>query len=179
LIVGGLAFLFNYGALFLVPCWALFFLLWRPARVHLKFPGPWLALLLLLLGTAPVIVWNWQHDWMGVQYFTTNPELQRPQARMLRNVVDFTVNAAGLWNPIVFAGTLLGGVLCLEAPEGEPLWLYFFAMGAPVFFGYWLCSVQLSVRPGWIVPAVIPLVCLTVAYWYERWRQAGAPLNHG
>jgi 4-amino-4-deoxy-L-arabinose transferase-like glycosyltransferase len=34
----------------------------------LKFPGPWLALLLALLIVSPVFIWNAQHDWISFAY---------------------------------------------------------------------------------------------------------------
>ena len=52
------------------------------------------------------------------------------------------------------------------------LWLYFFCMGAPVFFGYWLYSFHSRILPNWIAPAVVPMFCLMVAYWDERRRIA-------
>ena len=36
----------------------------RPARAHLRRPGPWLALLVFLICTLPVVIWNWQHGWI-------------------------------------------------------------------------------------------------------------------
>ena len=40
-------------------CWALFFALWPPARASIcANPVPWLALLILLLCTLPVVIWN-------------------------------------------------------------------------------------------------------------------------
>src|SRR5258706_4790432 len=40
----GLGFLSKYTELFQLLCWVVFFALWKPARIHLRRPGPWLAL---------------------------------------------------------------------------------------------------------------------------------------
>ncbi|MGH7993910.1 MAG: glycosyltransferase family 39 protein, partial [Limisphaerales bacterium] len=42
----GFGFLSKYTELFQWLCWVVFFGLWRPARLHLRRPGPYLALLL-------------------------------------------------------------------------------------------------------------------------------------
>ena len=42
-------------------CWAIFFFLWKPARIHLRKPGPYLALFIFLLCTLPVLIWNSQN----------------------------------------------------------------------------------------------------------------------
>jgi hypothetical protein len=52
----------------------------------------------------------------------------------------------------------------------NPLLLYFFAMGAPVFLLNFALSFHSNVLPNWIAPSVIPLFCLMVAYWDTRWR---------
>ena len=48
----GLGFLCKYTALYLIACWLLFFLLWKPARVQLRKPGPYLALLIVAVSVA-------------------------------------------------------------------------------------------------------------------------------
>src|ERR1035437_6458704 len=52
LVVGlalGLGFLCKYTAACPIACWAIFFARWPAARVHLRRPGPWLALLIFLV----------------------------------------------------------------------------------------------------------------------------------
>src|SRR5207249_3303591 len=53
-LAAGLGFLCKYTAGYLLVCWALFFIVWPPARAHLKKPGPWLLLLVFALSTLPV-----------------------------------------------------------------------------------------------------------------------------
>ena len=60
----GLGFLSKYTALFQLLCFALFFILWAPARRQLRRPGPYVALAVTALCTLPVIIWNQHHDWV-------------------------------------------------------------------------------------------------------------------
>src|SRR5207253_3039669 len=64
----GLGFLCKYNVLYLLVCWMLFFVLWQPARIHLKKPGPYLALLVVGLCALPVIIWNAQHGWLTARH---------------------------------------------------------------------------------------------------------------
>jgi len=57
----GFGFLSKYTELFQWLCWAVFFWLWRPARPHLKRPGPYLALLVNSVLALPVLIWNAQN----------------------------------------------------------------------------------------------------------------------
>jgi len=57
--------------------------------------------------------------------------------------------------------------------------LYLFCMGAPVFLGYWLYSFHSRILPNWIAVAIVPMLCLMVAYWDERRRLARPFLTVG
>jgi len=180
LVVGlamGLGFLCKYTAACQIACWAIFFALWPAARMHLRKPGPWLALLIFSLCTLPVIIWNAQHGWITIHHVAGNAGLGSPWKPTLRFFRDFLILEVLLLNPIFFVGALWAMFAFWKQPRHKMsgLWLYFFCMGAPVFFGYWLWSFHSRILPNWIAPAVVPMFCLMVAYWDER-RQAGSRL---
>jgi 4-amino-4-deoxy-L-arabinose transferase-like glycosyltransferase/membrane-associated phospholipid phosphatase len=178
LVVGlamGLGFLCKYTAACQMVCWVIFFALWPAARAHLRRPGPWLALLIFLVCTTPVIIWNAQHGWITVHHVAGNAGLGSPWKPTIRYFGDFLFAEAGLLNPVFFIGALWAMFAFWKRRRARPLWLYFFCMGAPVFLGYWLYSFHSRILPNWIAPAVVPMFCLMVAYWDERQR-AGSRL---
>jgi 4-amino-4-deoxy-L-arabinose transferase-like glycosyltransferase/membrane-associated phospholipid phosphatase len=180
----GLAFLSKYSALYQVVCWAVFFALWPPARVHLRRRGPWLALLTMLLCTVPVLVWNAQHGWVTLGHLADNASLHQRWKPTLGFWMEFTGAEFGLLNPVFLVAALwamakfwkqvppASGSLARPA-EGQRrgLMLYLFSMGAPVFLGHWLYTLYSRVQPNWIAPAVVPMFCLMVLYWEQRWRE--------
>jgi 4-amino-4-deoxy-L-arabinose transferase-like glycosyltransferase/membrane-associated phospholipid phosphatase len=175
LIVGlamGLGFLCKYSALYQIVCWVVFFALCPAARVHLRRPGPWLALLIFSLCTLPVVIWNWQHGWTTVHQVAGDAGLHSQWKPTLRYFWDFSYSELALLNPIFFIGALWAMIGFWKFRRERPLWLFFFCMGAPVFLGYWLYSFHSRVLPNWIAPAILPLFCLMVAYWDERRRVA-------
>ncbi len=175
LVVGlamGLGFLCKYSVLYQFVCWTAFFALWPPARVHLRKPGPWLALLVFLVCTTPVIFWNWRHGWITVHHVATDAGLHSQWHPTLRYFWDFVFQELGLLNPIFLIGALGAMIGFWKFRRERPLWLYFFCMGAPVFLGHWLFSFHSRVLPNWIAVAVVPMFCLMVAYWNERRRLA-------
>jgi len=177
LIVGlamGLGLLCKYTAACQIACWAIFFALWPAARAHLRRPGPWLALLIFLVCTTPVIIWNAQHGWISVHHVAGNAGLDKQWQPTMRYFWDFLFAEAGLLNPIFFVGALWAMFAFWKQPRHKlsGLWLYFFCMGAPLFLGYWLWSFHSRIQPNWIAPAVVPMFCLMVVYWDERRRIA-------
>lgn len=167
----GLAFLSKYTALFQIVCWAIFFLLWPPARQHLRRPGPWLALLITAACTLPVVIWNAQHDWVTIEHVASNASRNEPWRPTLRFFWDFIGTQAAVLNPVFFLAVLWSMTIFWRRERQNPLLLFFFSMGAPVFLGYLLFSFYKRVFPNWIVPAVLPLFCLMVVYWEGRWRK--------
>jgi membrane-associated phospholipid phosphatase len=167
----GLGFLSKYTAVLQVGCWAVFFTLWRPARVHLRRPGPWLALGVFAICTLPVIVWNAQHDWITLQHVATNAKLEKAWKPTLDYFFEFLGAEAGLLHPVFFVAALWAMAGFWKRYPQQPLLLYFFAMGAPVFLGYWLFSLHSRVHPNWIACAIIPMFCLMAVYWERRWRE--------
>jgi 4-amino-4-deoxy-L-arabinose transferase-like glycosyltransferase/membrane-associated phospholipid phosphatase len=164
----GLGFLCKYSAAFQIVCWAVFFALWPAARMHLRRPGPWLALLIFLVCTLPVIVWNAHHGWITVNHVAGNAGLHGQWHPTLRYFREFLFAEMGLLNPVFFIGALWAMFAFWRQRHERPLWLYFFCMGTPLFLGYWLYSFHSRIQPNWIAPAVLPMFCLMVVYWEGR-----------
>lgn len=175
----GLGFLSKYSAMLQWVSFFLFLGLWPNARRHLRRPGPWLAVLISLIAAVPVVVWNAQHDWITVTHLQDRAGLTHAwEARdVFRYFSEFTGATLFLMNP-VFAIAI--GWACVQVwrhRRHDALLMYFLAMGAPLFLGYWLYTVRARVHPNWIAPAIIPLFCVLVAYADSRWREIGSRLR--
>jgi membrane-associated phospholipid phosphatase len=167
-----LGFLSKYTALFQLACWAVFFLMWKPARIYLRRPGPYLALLILAVGSLPVLIWNAQHGWVTVQHLAERGGLGSTWKPTLRFFWEFLGAELGVLNPVYFGAVLVAMVIFWRRYRQDKLLVYLFSMGAPLFLFYWAYSIHSRVLPNWIVPAVIPLFCLMIIC-YERRRASG------
>jgi 4-amino-4-deoxy-L-arabinose transferase-like glycosyltransferase/membrane-associated phospholipid phosphatase len=167
----GLAFLCKYSAIYEPICLGIFFALWKPSRIHLRKPAPWLALGIFLICTLPVWIWNAQHGWITIHHVASNAGLG---GKIKIRTLDFLLDEFALLNPIFFIGMIWALFACWKFRRKRPLWLYFFCMSAPVLLGHLLWSFHSRILPNWIAPAVIPAFCLMVAYWNEKclggWR---------
>lgn len=173
----GLGFLSKYTALFQIASWALFFALWPPARKHLRRPGPYVALLVNLVCALPVLIWNAQHRWITVAHVADDAGVGHPRELTLRYLFDFLGSEAALLNPVFFVAMVWASIVFWRRNRHDARLLYFFSMGAPVFFAYLLLSFFSRVLPNWIAPAVVPWFCLLVIYWDTRWRLGGSALT--
>jgi 4-amino-4-deoxy-L-arabinose transferase-like glycosyltransferase len=141
-----------------------FFLLWAPARAQWRRPGPYLALVLTLLGALPVLIWNARHDWITLTHLEERAGLDNGWEPTLSHLLGFIGAEAGVLNPVFFALVVLSVVAFWRRHRGEVLMVYCFSMGAPLFLFYLLFSLRSPVLANWIAPAVIPLFCLMALY---------------
>ena len=169
----GLGFLSKFTGMFQWGCWAVFFILWKPARVQLRRPGTYLALLINLACTLPVLIWNQQHGWPTVGHLADNASLRKPWQPgwdHLSDLGQFLSVEAFLLGPVYFVATLWAAIAFWRRNRHDQRLVYLFSMGAPLFVGYLLYSLHSGVLPNWIAPSVIPLFCMMVIYWDTRWR---------
>ncbi len=168
----GLGFLSKYTELFQLLCWVVFFALWQPARRHLRRPGPYLALLINLLGTLPVLMWNQQHGWITVTHVAERGGAGHAWQPTFRYLGDFLGAEAGLLNPFFFFPVLWAAGAFWRSDRKNARMVFLFSMGAPLFLCYLLFTARSAVLPNWIAPSVIPLFCLSVLYWDKFLRTA-------
>ncbi len=173
----GLGFLSKYTELFQWLCWAVFFIVWKPARKHLRRPGPYLAVLINLLCALPVLIWNQQNGWITVKHVADDASLNEAWSPTLKYLGEFMGGEFGVLNPVFFVATAWAAIAMWRRGRHNPLLVYFFSMGAPLFLAYVLHCIRGRVLPNWIAPSVVPLFSLMVVYWDTQWRLGLARLK--
>ncbi|HYE30428.1 MAG TPA: glycosyltransferase family 39 protein [Methylomirabilota bacterium] len=168
----GLGFLSKYVALFQVLSFALVFTVNPAWRAQLRRPGPWLALLILLLSFTPVLVWNAQHDWITMTHLAERGGLVKKWRFTLKYFIDFVGGELFLLNPVFAVLAIVSTVYYARRLRENPLPAYLVCMGAPVFIFYLLLSLRSRVQPNWIAPAVVPLLGLAALHLLRSWREA-------
>ncbi|HVU28200.1 MAG TPA: glycosyltransferase family 39 protein [Verrucomicrobiae bacterium] len=164
----GLAFLCKYNAIYLILCFGIFFALWPPARIHLRRRGPWFALLIFLICTLPIIIWNSQHGWITMHHVAGNAGLNAKWKPTLRFLWDYLFSEFALLNPVFFIGAIWAMFAFWKQRREHPLWLYFFCMSAPILLGHLIYSLHSRILPNWIAPAILPAFILMGLYWNAR-----------
>jgi membrane-associated phospholipid phosphatase len=171
----GLGYLSKWTNLLQPVCWGVFFLLWPPARRHLRRPGPYLGLLLSALFLLPMLAWMQQHQWITVEHVATDGQLDRPWTRTY--VLEFILTESAVLHPIFFAAALWAAAAFWRRDGRDPFQVFLFSMGAPLFGACFLLSWHSHVLGNWIAPSVIPLFCLMALYWEKQWPRRSAVLR--
>jgi hypothetical protein len=167
----GFGLLSKYTAALQWLCWAVFFILWKPARAHLRRPGPYLALVVSLLFLLPVLIWNQQHHWSGASHLAShNARLGTSWNLTPRYFLEFLVTQSGVLNPIFFVAMIWAAIAFWRRDRRDVRMIYLFSMGAPLFLAYMGYSIRTRILANWTAPSVLPLFSLMVMYWDARWR---------
>jgi hypothetical protein len=164
------AVLCKQSALYLVICWAIYFALQPTARIHLRKPGPWLALAIFMLGLLPMLYWNSQHGWITAHHVADNAGMTHEWHFTLSYFFEFIGLELLLLNPIFLVAALWASFAFWKQRREKPLWLFLFCMGTPVFLGHIVYSLHSRILPNWIAPVIPPMFCLMALYWHQhRW----------
>lgn len=167
----GLGFLSKYTALLQLVCWLGLMITYKPARAHLRKPGPYLTLGVLALCALPVVIWNAQHGWVTIRHLGERGGLTDASRPLftLRYILDFLGSEMAVLNPVYFVFGALAVFACLRTglPAAAPLKQLFFWMSVPVLALYTMLSFHNRVLPNWIAPAVIPMFALMMLYLEE------------
>jgi 4-amino-4-deoxy-L-arabinose transferase-like glycosyltransferase len=164
----GLGCMSKWTNLLQPVCWAVFFILWAPARVHLRRPGPYLALLVAALFCMPILIWLQQHQWITVEHVATDGQLDKAWTHTY--VDKFLEEETAALHPFFFVVAIWAALAFWRAGRRDPFQLFLFSMGGPLFFGCFFLSWHSHVQPNWIAPSVIPLFCLMAVYWSKHWE---------
>jgi hypothetical protein len=144
-----------------------------------------LALLVNLVCTLPVLVWNQQHDWITATHLEQRGGLTSAWHPTLRFFWDFLVTVPLLMNPVFFTAMVWACVAFWDTPNGpeidgerssptkqpsKMLPRYLFCLGAPVFLFYLSYTFRARVQPNWVAPGILPLFLAAAVIWSARSR---------
>jgi len=183
-LLGGLAVISKYSALFLGPGLLLWLAASEDGRAELRRPGPWVACVLAAAIFSLNVIWNADHGWL-----TFTKQFGRVAASRFepRYLAEFLATQLLLLNPII--AVFIGGACVVRRPasrEGVDLSLLF-ATTAPFFAYLMIHSLHDRVQAHWPAPLYAGLaICAAVgaerlsgsASW-RAWARAAPPLGFG
>lgn len=172
----GLAFDSKYTAVFLPLGMMLFLIFSKAHRKWLATPWPWIAVVLMVIVSSPVIIWNAQHN-MASFRFQSASRAGDMQIRPL-DALGVIGHQAGILMPVLFFGLLwliykLIRKYKLRIAAIPPEQLFLLCFFLPLFIGFSLISPFYWVKLNWMMPAYISGVIWASVYFSKkmiRWQ---------
>lgn len=183
-IMMGLAFDSKYTAVFL-PAGLLFYLVVSAThRKWLLSPWLWGSLVLMILASSPVIIWNMQHNFASFR-FQSSGRVGGIEVRPL-DVLGVIGHQAAILMPVLFFALFVMlyktirkyGLRISTVPPDKLFLLSFFL---PVFLVFFLISPIYWVKINWMMPAYISGIIWVSIYFspkFIRWQQLFAVVVH-
>jgi hypothetical protein len=127
----GLGLLSKYYAVLLPVGIVLFAVSSRAHRRWFREPGPYLACAIAILVFSPVLIWNWQNDWVSFGF--QGQRVVENHRIMLRWLLDSILGQAALIGPWIWIPMLLACAQALRAGRADPKrWLLLCVASVPV-----------------------------------------------
>jgi 4-amino-4-deoxy-L-arabinose transferase-like glycosyltransferase len=171
----GLAFNSKYTGVFL-PAGLLLFLVLSPEhRKLLRSYWPYLSVLLFVIMTLPVVIWNYQHDFASFRFQAVKRAEEASEDHFtITNFLGVLGHQAFLLVPVLFFSlfTMLWSLYkkyrfkVSKIPSQQLFLLSFFV---PVFIGFLFISIFYWVKINWMMPAYITGIILVSTYIKQKW----------
>ncbi len=138
---------------------------YRPAFLGIGFFS---MLAAFLVCTAPVIIWNRQHDWITIAHLKERGNLNSGSGLHLMEPLTFLAGQLGVYSPLIFIGIIMA--LWWSRREAtvkfKPRFLALFAL--PILIMYLLLSFKKAGQPNWTALSYISLGILAAALWHDQ-----------
>jgi len=164
----------KYTMVLIFPAFGLFLLSEPRLRARLKRPGPYLAMVVGLVGLAPVLVWSARHDWVNFRHVAGQAGVAHGPSFQPMNVVAYIAGQAAVLGGVWFVGMVWALIDVWRRPCDEPAEehdaasarLLVLATAVP-----WLVFLAFSpitkIQPNWPVVALLSGTIL-LALWLGR-----------
>lgn len=174
----GLGLLSKYTMILIVPCMFLFLLLSPSHRYWFRKKEPYIALLMAVIIFSPVILWNWQNNWVSFTYQLhqgLSPK-KREFLEVLSKLLEYIGGQAGVITPLLFIAFVIYSIkgILIFLRQGIPSYLYLALLSWPVLLFFGLSTALGKVaEANWPAPAYIAGFLLMCHVYHEHFRMKG------
>jgi 4-amino-4-deoxy-L-arabinose transferase-like glycosyltransferase len=170
-VVIGLGFLCKYeNALQLVSI-LLFLLVVPKYRSELRRPNFYILLLCFTPFLAPLILWNIQHDWLGLEQLTGQAVLNALFTIRFSHLSESFGAQLALYSPLLlicFLTALVGSIR--KAFQNSKI-CFLLTFSWPILLIYVILALHQVSDPGWTAPAFVGLGILATHFWLHAVSQ--------
>ncbi len=162
----GLGLLTKYTMSFFFPCGFLL-LLFSEKRWLLKTLKPYSALITAILIFSPVIIWNFQNDWVSMKHTAGHAGIADSFRISLKSFAEFMASQIGVITPVIFM-MMIYRLIKPAQFDFKHRFLFFFCI--PVIAFFLLKSLQSKVQANWAMHGFITGIIVFSGYYLNPSR---------
>lgn len=161
----GLGMLAKYTNASELLCFALF-CFWSPkCRQQLKQAPFYIMIGVALMFSLPMILWNYQHQWIGVMHLLQRGDLNKSWHITPSELLVFIGAQAGVISPLVFLGVIISVFWPHCAAKEREQTRFLQSLFIPLFGFYAFLSLNKAAEPNWPAPCYVAGIILLVGNW--------------
>ena len=151
----GLGFLSKYTMIALIPSVLLFLAVSKEHREWFKRKELYICFLIAIICSMPVVIWNVQHDWVGIKHLSSQAGMGKPfiSNNAIGSLLEFIGIQAGIISPGIFCMVIGGFFLVVKTKDYRYRFLFWMAVPLAVF--YLMLSLHKNCQPNWPIPIYI------------------------
>ncbi|MDA8215975.1 MAG: glycosyltransferase family 39 protein [Nitrospiraceae bacterium] len=162
----GLGLLTKYTMSFFYIC-SFLFLIFSEKRFLLRGLKPYTALLISILIFSPVIIWNFQHDWVTIRHTAGQAHVSEGIKISLKTFFEFLGSQIGIITPILFV-MMLYALFKMQKLDHIIRAKFLFWFSIPVIAFFLLKSLQGKVQPNWAMTGYITGIIAFAGYFLSK-----------
>jgi undecaprenyl-diphosphatase len=170
----GLGFLAKFTSLFWLVSLFLFLMLDKNSRRWLRSPWPWIATIISLLFTIPVLIWNARHGWVSARHVVKDAGPGGKAGFNPLNLAEFLGGQIGALGPTM-AAIIIGAIIFAlrrrrdDSDDGRAM-RYLLIIALPLLAVIALLSFVTKAQVNWPAPSYFPLLILAAFFLATRLR---------
>jgi hypothetical protein len=174
----GLGFWAKFTMLYWLVGLLLFLIVDRDSRRWLRSPWPWIATLIALLFTIPVLLWNHRHGWVSARHIVKDAGEGGRAGFHPMNLAEFIGGQIGAVGPTMAAILVTAVLFALRrrrdpSPESRAM-RYLLSMGLPLLGVIAILSLVTKAQVNWPAPSYFALLILAAHFLSTRMHDPAA-----
>ena len=170
-VVVGLGFLCKYENAGQLLSIVLFLLVVPRYRGELRRANFYILLLCFAPFLAPLLLWNLQHDWLGLDRFTNQAILHALFTVRVSRLSESFAAQLSLYSPLLLLGMLIAMFGSIRKGFKNSKICFLLTFSWPVLLLYLILALHQGSDPGWTALAFVGLGILSTHYWLQAAHQ--------
>jgi hypothetical protein len=163
----GCGFLCDYANAFQLISVLTFLVTVAKHRREFRRPGVYVLLGIFCLFLAPPIIWNLQHDWIGLVPLSNGIEARQHLPARFSVLFQFIGQQLLLWSPLFLLGMVAALIGSIPRAFRTSKVAFLFSFSWPILLAGLIAVFGHLAQPSWIALGFVSLSLLAVAWWLD------------